>query len=207
MPPFLPRATLALAVAAALGFGLAACNKPAADATPAATAAAAAPTAEQVKAESARLNAWFEKKYEEQLQFSPIQLTMLGRKELYDQIDDMSEAGMRRQLAWQEASVKEMETGFDYKKLDPETQLSFDLWKKQYENARDGMDFIGNGYPFEQMGGAQSFAPTFLINFHKVADEKDYLAYIARLQKLGTAFDQALERARASTVKGIRPPK
>jgi hypothetical protein len=96
MPPFLPRATLALAVAAALGFGLAACNKPAADATPAATAAAAAPTAEQVKAESARLNAWFEKKYEEQLQFSPIQLTMLGRKELYDQIDDMSEAGMRR---------------------------------------------------------------------------------------------------------------
>ena len=207
MPPFLPRTALALAVALSLGFGLAACSKPAADTTPAATAAAAAPTAEQVKAESARLNAWFEKKYEEQLQFSPIQLTMLGRKELYDQIDDMSEAGMRRQLAWQEASVKEMEAGFDYKKLDPETQLSWDLWKKQYENARDGMAFLGNGYPFEQMGGVQSFAPTFLINFHKVADEKDYLAYIARLQKLGTAFDQALERARASSVAGIRPPK
>ena len=207
MPPFLPRTALALAVALSLGFGIAACSKPAAETTPAATAAAAAPTAEQVKAESARLNAWFEKKYEEQLQFSPIQLTMLGRKELYDQIDDMSEAGMRRQLAWQEASVKEMEAGFDYKKLDPETQLSWDLWKKQYENARDGMAFLGNGYPFEQMGGVQSFAPTFLINFHKVADENDYLAYIARLQKLGTAFDQSLERARASSVAGIRPPK
>ncbi len=207
MPPFLPRTALALAVALSLGFGLAACSKPAADTTPAATAAAAAPTAEQVKAESARLNAWFEKKYEEQLQFSPIQLTMLGRKDLYDQIDDMSEAGMRRQLAWQEASVKEMEAGFNYKTLDPETQLSWDLWKKQYENARDGMLFLANGYPFEQMGGVQSFAPTFLINFHKVADEKDYLAYIARLQKLGTAFGQALERARASTVQGIRPPK
>lgn len=207
MPPFLPRTALALAVALSLGFGLAACSKPAADTAPAATAVAAAPSAEQVKAESARLNAWFEKKYEEQLQFSPIQLTMLGRKELYDQIDDMSEAGMRRQLAWQEASVKEMEAGFDYKKLDPETQLSWDLWKKQYENARDGMAFLANGYPFEQMGGVQSFAPTFLINFHKVTDEKDYLAYIARLQKLGAAFDQALERARASSVQGIRPPK
>ena len=207
MPPVLPRTALALAVALSLGLGLAACSKPAADTTPAATAAAAAPSAEQVKAESARLNAWFEKKYEEQLQFSPIQLTMLGRKDLYDQIDDMSEAGMRRQLAWQEASVKEMEAGFDYKKLDPETQLSWDLWKKQYENARDGMAFLGNGYPFEQMGGVQSFAPTFLINFHKVADEKDYLAYIARLQKIGTAFDQSLERARASSVAGIRPPK
>ncbi|HSD15730.1 MAG TPA: DUF885 domain-containing protein [Thermomonas sp.] len=205
MPPFLPRTALALAVAMSLG--LAACSKPTADTAPAATAAAAAPTAEQVKAESARLNAWFEKKYEEQLQFSPMQLTILGRKELYDQLDDMSEAGMRRQLAWQEASVKEMESSFDYKKLEPETQLSWDLWKKQYENARDGMQFLGNGYPFEQMGGAQSFVPTFLINFHKVADEQDYLAYIARLQKLGTAFDQALERARASTTKGIRPPK
>ena len=198
MPPFLPRSALALAVSLSLGLGMAACSKPAADTTPAATTAAAAPTAEEVKAESARLNTWFEKKYEEQLQFSPIQLTMLGRKELYDQIDDMSEAGMRKQLAWQEASVKEMEAGFKYESLDPETQLSFDLWKKQYENARDGMAFIGNGYPFEQMGGVQSFAPTFLINFHKVADEKDYLAYIARLQKLGTAFDQALERARSS---------
>ena len=207
MPPFLPRTALALAVAMSLALGLAACTKPAADTAPAATAVAAAPSAEQVKAESARLNAWFEKKYEEQLQFSPIQLTMLGRKELYDQIDDMSEAGMRKQLAWQEASVKEMEAGFKYKTLDPETQLSWDLWKKQYENARDGMLFVGNGYPFEQMGGMQSFAPTFLINFHKVADEKDYLAYIARLQKLGTAFDQALERARASSVQGIRPPK
>ena len=207
MPPFLPRTALALAVAMSLALGLAACTKPAADTAPAATAVAAGPSAEQVKAESARLNAWFEKKYEEQLQFSPIQLTMLGRKELYDQIDDMSEAGMRKQLAWQEASVKEMEAGFDYKKLDPETQLSWDLWKKQYENARDGMAFLGNGYPFEQMGGVQSFAPTFLINFHKVADENDYLAYIARLQKLGTAFDQSLERARASSVAGIRPPK
>ena len=203
MPSVLSRTALALAVT--LGLGLSACSKPSADAAPAATAAAA--TSEQVKAESARLNAWFETKYEEQLQFSPIQLTMLGRKELYDQIDDMSEAGMRKQLAWQESAVKEMEAGFDYDKLDPETRLSWDLWKKQYENSRDGMAFLGNSYLFQQFGGVQSFAPTFLINFHKVTDEKDYLAYIVRLQKLGTAFDQSLELARASTQKGIRPPK
>ncbi len=42
--------------------------------TPQATATATA--------EDARLNAWFERKYEEQLQFSPIQLTFLGRKDL-----------------------------------------------------------------------------------------------------------------------------
>ena len=56
---------------------------PSSTATPAATPVAAATT------EDARLNAWFERKYEEQLQFSPMQLTFLGRKDLYSELDDM----------------------------------------------------------------------------------------------------------------------
>jgi hypothetical protein len=42
--------------------------------------------------ESQRLNEWFAVKYEEQLQSNPIMLTFLGRKEQYDQINDMTEA-------------------------------------------------------------------------------------------------------------------
>ena len=197
-----------LALALSMALFLPACSKPAGDAgAPAATEAAAAATPEQIKAESERLNAWFDAKYEEQLQFSPIQLSFQGRKELNDQIDDMSEAGIRKQLAWLEASVKEMESTFDYARLDPETQLSWDLWKRQYESARDGMPFLADGYPFDQMSGMQNLVPTFLINFHQVDDEKDYLAYVSRLQKVPVVFDQLLERTRASTAQGIRPPK
>ncbi len=202
MPPILRSSTLAIAVA--LGLALVGCSKPASDTATSATTTAAG---EQARAESARLNAWFDQQYEQQLKFSPIRLSFLGRKDLNDQLDDMSEAGIRQQEAWMASSVKEMESKFDYKKLDPETQLSWDLWKRQHENARDGLPFLGNGYPFDQMNGAQSFAPTFLINFHKVDDEKDYLAYVARLQKLPVLFDQLLERARGSVTKGIRPPK
>ncbi len=206
MTPAPFRNTLALAVAMSLG--LVACSPPSGDAASTTTSTtAASPSAEQVKAESARLNAWFETQYEEQLKFSPIQLSFQGRKDLNDQLDDMSEAGARKIEAWMAASVKAMEAGFDYDKLDAETKLSWDLWKRQYEDARDGLAFLGNGYPFDQMNGAQSFLPTFLINFHKVDDEKDYLAYVSRLQKVPVAFDQLLERARASTAKGIRPPK
>ena len=205
MSPVLLRNALALAVA--LSLGLAACDRNSGAAPAASTTATAAPSADEVKAESARLNAWFETQYEEQLKFSPIQLSFLGRKDLNDQLDDMSEAGARKQEAWLAASVKAMEAGFDYNKLDPETRLSWDLWKRQYEDARDGLAFLGNGYRFDQMNGAQSFLPTFLINFHKVDDEKDYLAYVARLQKVGATFDQLLERAQASATKGIRPPK
>ena len=198
-----------LALALSLVLLVPACSqKPAGEtaATPAATAAAA-PTAEQIKAESERLNAWFDAQYEQQLQFSPIQLSFQGRKELNDQIDDMSEAGARKQLAWLEASVKEMESTFDYARLDPETQLSWDLWKRQYESARDGMPFLVDAYPFDQMSGMQNLVPTFLINFHKVDDEKDYLAYVSRLQQVPVAFDQLLERAAASAAQGIGPPK
>ncbi|NLA68957.1 MAG: DUF885 domain-containing protein [Gammaproteobacteria bacterium] len=200
------RSPLAIALALVLPLGLAACGPSpgsgAVDASPAAEA-----SAEDRAAETARLNAWFEEKYEEQLQFSPLRLTFLGRKELYDRIDDMSEAGIRRQLDWMEASVAEMEARFDYAKLEPEAQLSWDLWKKQYERARDGMPFLLNGYPFDQMNGFHSMAPTFLINFHRVDEESDYLAYVSRLRQLPEAFDVLLERARAAAAQGIRPPR
>src|SRR5688572_24697265 len=59
-------------------------------APPATTSNAPATAAVDASTPDARLNAWFERKYEEQLQFSPIQMTMLGRKDLYAKIDDMS---------------------------------------------------------------------------------------------------------------------
>ena len=41
-------------------------------------------------AENERLHEWFETRFEEMLQFSPLWLTQLGRKELYGEIDDFS---------------------------------------------------------------------------------------------------------------------
>ncbi|HEY4530311.1 MAG TPA: DUF885 domain-containing protein [Luteimonas sp.] len=200
------RSPIAVALALVLPLGLAACG-PSPSASAADTTPAAAAGSEDPAAETARLNAWFETKFEEQLQFSPIRLTFLGRKDRYDEIDDVSEAGIRRQLEWLEASVREMEAGFDYERLEPEAQLSWNLWKKQYESARDGVPFLLNGYPFDQMNGMHSMAPTFMINFHKVDEESDYLAYVSRLQKLPGVIDTLLERARAAAGKGIRPPK
>jgi len=201
------RNALAVALALALPFGLVACKQPAADAPSAGAEATTTAASSDRQSETARLNAWFDAQYEEQLQFSPIQLTFLGRKELYDQIDDVSEAAIREQAAWLQASVAEMEASFDRDKLGLEAQLSWDLWKKQADLAQAGLQFLGNGYPFNQMFGMQSQAPTFMINFHKVDEEKDYVAYVARLRKFGVLFDQLLDQARASSARDIRPPK
>lgn len=185
----------------ALALALAACAPGATDAPAGATTTAPA------ESESARLNAWFDTQYEELLQLSPLQMTMLGRKDRYDELDDVSPEAEARRLAWLKTSVETMESTFDRDAIDDETRLSWDLWKRQYESARDGEAFVADRYVFDQMNGMHSLLPTFLINFHKVETEQDYSAYIARLNAAPRLFDQLIARGEAAAADGIRPPK
>ena len=190
-----PRTTLALA----LGLALVGCS-------PAPQAPAAA-TIEQVQAESQRLNAWFDAQYAEWMTFSPLMLSFQGSKQLNDKLDDASEAGADARIAWLETSVKAMESQFDYDKLDAETQTSWQLWKRQYENERDGKAFYLNQYAFDQMNGMQSTLPMLLMNFHTVDSEADYLAYIARLHEVPRFFGQLLDHAAKAEAAGTLPPR
>lgn len=192
----LPLAASTLAIAIAL----AACS-------PQPESAAATATTQQAESETARLNAWFDEQYEEFLQFSPTTLTFQGRKDRYGELDDISEQAMRERLDWMAASVAEMESNFDYDALDADARASWEIWKRQYDTARGQWEFRQHGYSFDQMNGMNSVLPMFMINFHKVEDEQDYLAYISRLQAAEGMFDQLLEYARASAEQGIRPPR
>ena len=157
--------------------------------------------------ESARLNQWFATKYEEQLQSSPMMLTFLGRKEKYDQINDMSVAFEKKQLARQAASVEELKSNFDYNKLTAEAKISYDIWIYQNTQAQAGQEFTNNGYIFTQFNGIQSFAAEFLINFHRVDDFSDMQAYIKRIKGVSVAIGQLLVRAQENAAAGTRPPK
>ncbi len=186
-------------LALALGLALAGCSP-----TPQTPAAA---TAEQVQAESQRLNAWFDAQYAEWMRFSPLMLSFQGSKELNDTLDDVSDAGADARIAWLEKSVKAMESQFDFDRLDAETRTSWELWKRQYENERDGKAFRLNQYALDQMNGMQSTLPMLLMNFHTVDSEADYLAYIARLNEVPRFFGQLLEHARKAEAAGILPPR
>ena len=157
--------------------------------------------------ESQRLNEWFAIKYEEQLQSNPIMLTFLGRKEQYDQINDMTEAFEQKQLAWQAATVAELSANFDYNKLTAEAKISYDIWLYQYEQAKAGQKFNNNNYIFTQFNGIQAFAAQFLINFHRVDELSDMQAYIKRIGGISTAISQLLLRAKENAALGTRPPK
>ena len=159
------------------------------------------------KTESERLNEWFDARYEEELQMSPMSLTSLGRKDLYDQIDDMSEAADDKQFAWLEGTVKDLQTNFDYQMLNDDAKVSYDIWIYQYNLAKAAQPFRRHGYVFTQMQGAHAYLPNFLINFHRVDNIDDMNAYITRLGGVSRALGQLLARAQLAAEEGIRPPR
>ena len=202
------RTALTTALAALLASACAS-QPPAPPAAPPVPAAAtpAAPTAEQIAAETARLNAWFEARYEEELAFSPIMLTFLGRKDRYNELDDMSEQAEIDQLQWRRNSVEAMKSQFRYDWLTDEAKTSYDIWQYQYERQAAGAAFRRNRYMFDHMNGAQSDLPTLLISFHRVDTESDLQAYIDRVAAIPTAMDTLIGRARLGLEQGVRPPR
>lgn len=155
--------------------------------------------------ETARLNDWFEKKYEEQLAFSPIQQTFLGRKS--NAIDDMSIAAQDKQLAWLRASVAELKKSFNFARLSPEAQTSYDLWIYQLEQAEAALPFRTNGYVFDQMTAIHAFFPQLLIAFHQAENAGDLEAYVNRIRESGRAVNQLIEISKRNSLEGVRPPR
>lgn len=168
-----------------------------------------APTADVARAanDSALLAEWFDARYEEELDFSPMEKTRIGRKDGYDEIDDFSERAVDVQLEWRRQTVEELQHTFDYDALTPEQQTSYDLWVHQYEQAAAERPFLGHQYLFQQMGGAQTSLPQFLINYHAVEDAQDVEAYAARIHGIARALRQLLDRAQAAALDGVRPPR
>jgi uncharacterized protein (DUF885 family) len=194
------RALHAFLLAAAL---TASCTRDAPTTSPQATA----PSAEQVERETARLNEWFDARYEEQLDFSPLFKTQLGRKDDYDRIDDLSEAGELAQLEWQRATVRDLERDFDRSLLTAEARTSYDLWLYGLERAEAAWPFRRRDYVFHQMQGAHTFLPQAMINFHRVDTDEDMVAYVARVREIGRALTQALERAQLAAAEGVHAPR
>lgn len=154
-----------------------------------------------------QINEWFETKYEEELMMSPIELTFQGRKERYDEIDDMTEAAQDKWLEWKRQSVEELQANFDYASLSDDAKLSFDLWIHQYETALASEPFRRNEYVFTQMQGIHTFLPTLLLSFHKVEEVSDLEALIKRIGGVSVAMGQLLDRAKVNAEGGVRPPR
>ncbi len=201
----LPRLTAAFA-----SFALfAACSAdPPAEAPPQADPADA-PAADEARIteESARANAFFEAVFEEELSHSPQFQAQLGIRDDYDQWDDLSESSADAAYQRAQRQLAEAEDTIDVELLDEQTALSYELFRHEAQRRIDTYQWRHHSYMLTQMRGMHAGVPTFLINIHRIQDESDAEAYIARLERVEPLFEQVHEQLDIRDEKGILPPR
>lgn len=178
-------------------------------ATPAiAQTAGAAPVAAAEVDQNAAIMAFFDEYDAQQLARSPLGKSYRGIKDSdYGKWDDGSDAAEARNYEAERSALKEMRARFDPAKLSPETQLSYRLFEKRAARSEGAYKYNDYGYIFDQMNGAQSQIPAFLINIHRIDTKSDARAYVNRLYGIGPAMTEAVGQAKTRAAKGIMPPK
>uniref|UniRef100_UPI002FC6E70A DUF885 domain-containing protein n=1 Tax=Sphingomonas sp. TaxID=28214 RepID=UPI002FC6E70A len=173
----------------------------------AAPAAPAAPAAGPAQHDSA-LAALFEAYDRADLALSPMTKAYRAiRDQDYGRWDEYGEAAAIAKRDLDLRTLAELRARFDRARLSPEDQLSYDIFVNMVERAELIFPFRKQAYVFDQMNGAQSEGPAFLINIHRVDSLADAEAYLARLRSLDTYLDQAIAEARDRQAQGALPPK
>lgn len=167
----------------------------------------AAQTAEKAIPNNAALSEWFDADFNENIRDFPMTLAFLGIPERTDEWNDTSRAFELEQLERTRRKMAELKSNFDPADFNAAQALSYNLYVKKSEDelARDEWNLYN--YPFNQMFGAQSGVPTFMLNQHPVKTEGDARAYIARLVGIKDYLGGIIETAKKSEKAGIIPPR
>lgn len=168
----------------------------------------ASPTAEAAPSEAAALEALFAEYDAAQLANSPLTKASRGiRDQDYGKWNDPSDAAAEREFALLQNTAADMRARFDPARLPTQEALSFRLFEQLAVRRASLHPFRDYGYIFDQMNGAQSDLPAFLINIHRVSSEADALAYVARIEGLGLLIDALTAQSRERADKGVMPPR
>lgn len=163
-------------------------------------------TEAEVAAESKKLNDFFQKTFDARVDLSPEFQTRLGIKKNYGKLDDISPEAKAKELEMNKEQLQWMTDSVNVAALSKEALLSYKLYKQKLENDIADYQYRLHNYPVNQMFGAQSGLPSFLINMHSIDDVKDAEAYISRLNAFNSYFLQLVENLKEREAIGVMPP-
>lgn len=169
-------------------------------------------TAPQSPAASAPAGAdlaqFFDNYDEAQLSLSPQGKAYRGIRDAdYRKWNDPSDDAEVASHTLQQATAAAMRASFDPAKLSAEEALSFELFNAQAARAERLFPFRDDEYIFDQMNGAQSQMPAFLINIHRVANVAEAEAYVERIRGMGPVLDALSAESARRAKMGVQPPK
>ena len=153
---------------------------------------------------------FYDKVFVEYALDSPELTTGMGIPIIYDwykdDLDDISDA---KQWETLNKVKKDYETlrSYDFERQSEKNQLNTKILAFYLEGVIEGEPYFYLDYPVNQMGGVQNSLPSLLERAHKLDDKSDIEAYISRLSKFDTKFNQLIENLKIRESKGIIPPK
>ncbi len=188
---------------------LAACSPSNGEVASASGNASSAPaeSAEVTQDISTRLTAFFDDYDQIELANSPIAKSFRGiRDEDYGKLDDPSDIAAVEQYERGQEALVVMEAEFDESQVNEANQLSYRLFQARAERSKDAFPFRRNAYIFDQMNGAQSQIPAFMINIHRVSNKADAEAYVSRLSNSGPYIEALVAQSAERANDGIIVP-
>jgi uncharacterized protein (DUF885 family) len=155
---------------------------------------------------------FFERTFIRQLISSPEFMTHIGILEPYginfhnSKLDDPSEAFQERQMALLKSELAVLRS-YDRAALTPSQQLSRDIADYFFEVRVEGEPWRWHDYPVNQLFGAQSEKPAFMMNIHPVRSVADADRYNDRLERFADYFDALTVGLEKREKLGIVPPR
>jgi len=165
------------------------------------------PSAATIKKTSKNLNDWFQKQWDLELSFSPMEQTYLGHKTNYDKWDNLSNEFQKNKIERTKKRLTYLKDSVELNSLNKETRLSYNLAIQKAENEISDYKYRLYNYPVNQMFGMHAQIPAFLINMHQISTKSDAEAYIARLNGVPNVFHQLIENLKERENINILPPK
>ena len=170
--------------------------------------APAAPAVQQSAEKNAALAALFDAYDKASLEYSPEGKAYRGiRDEDYGLWSDNSDASDVAAQGRLQAAARTVRALYDPATLSAQDSLSVRLFDRIAKRSAILFPFRHYGYVFDQMNGAQSEVPAFLINIHSVANKAQAEAYVSRILRSGPAMDQLIATSKERADKGVMPPK
>ena len=154
--------------------------------------------------DAGRLQKLFQLRWDYQMAESPETATYLGYPGQNGRWTDLSPAAVaRRKREWQ-APLRVL-ASIRRGRLSPGDQLSFDLFKKELDEAMEGLRFKGDFLVLNQMAGVQiDVAQTMEAAPHGTV--RDYEEMLARLRGLPVLVEQTMGWLEQGLAVGITPP-
>ncbi len=162
-------------------------------------------TPQQREDNTKKLNAYFEKVFNETIQRYPTWQTYIGLKTNYDKLNNETEAFAAESVELTKKNLEGLHQ-FAYEGLSDQGKLSYKLFEERLKDEIEQWQWRYHGYILNHKYGWHSRTPSFMINMHRVSNLKEAQDYIARLKEFKRSFTENLDFVKKQREMGILPP-